>query len=393
MKQGWEEKTLGQLCVFTQGIQRDVKLQSETQDENQVRFLRIVDYTQGNEPPRYIDSPGDKYILNAQDVALVRYGASTGFVCRGLEGALANNLFRVIPKSSEKLTIDFLFVYLKSPIFQNVIKVAMNGAAMPAISFGLIEEIPFHLPPLLEQERIVSILDKALSAIEQAKQNAAKNLKNAKELFDSYLNKIFTNKGDDWEIKKLGEVCEFKSGTTISPLLEHDIGDIIYTKIADMNLPTNEVEINTSSRFVSSDEIKLNQIIPNGAVIFPKRGGAIATNKKRQIIKPTIVDLNTMAIIPSKQINNDYFFHWFQLFDLNAISNGANIPQINNYSFDNVYIPYPMSLIEQQAIVKKIDALSVKIKQLEVIYRQKLTELEDLKKSILQKAFNGELSI
>ena len=269
----------------------------------------------------------------------------------------------------------------------------MNGAAMPAISFGLIEEIPFHLPPLLEQERIVSILDKALSAIEQAKQNAAKNLKNAKELFDSYLNKIFTNKGDDWEIKKLGEVCEFKSGTTISPLLEHDIGDIIYTKIADMNLPTNEVEINTSSRFVSSDEIKLNQIIPNGAVIFPKRGGAIATNKKRQIIKPTIVDLNTMAIIPSKQINNDYFFHWFQLFDLNAISNGANIPQINNYSFDNVYIPYPMSLIEQQAIVKKIDALSVKIKQLEVIYRQKLTELEDLKKSILQKAFNGELSI
>jgi type I restriction enzyme S subunit len=52
-----------------------------------------------------------------------------------------------------------------------------------------------------------------------------------------------------------------------------------------------------------------------------------------------------------------------------------------------------MSLIEQQAIVKKIDALSVKIKQLEVIYRQKLTELEDLKKSILQKAFNGELSI
>ncbi|MCO6463858.1 MAG: restriction endonuclease subunit S [Saprospiraceae bacterium] len=101
---GWEVKTLGELCVFTQGIQRDVKLQSETQGENQVRFLRIVDYTQGNEPPRYIDFPGEKYILNTDDVSLVRYGASTGFVCRGLEGALANNLFRVIPKSSNKLT-------------------------------------------------------------------------------------------------------------------------------------------------------------------------------------------------------------------------------------------------------------------------------------------------
>ena len=158
-----------------------------------------------------------------------------------------------------------------------------------------------------------------------------------------------------------------------------------------MNLLTNEIEINTSSRFVNSKEIKLNQIIPNGAVIFPKRGGAIATNKKRKIIKPTIVDLNTMAIIPSKQINNDYFFHWFQLFDLNTISNGSNIPQINNYSFDEVYISYPMSLTEQQAIVEKLDALSAETKQLEVIYQQKLTELENLKKSILQKAFNGEL--
>src|SRR5690606_26121070 len=83
---GWEVRTLGEFCVFTQGIQRDVKLQSETKGENQVRFLRIVDYTQGNEPPRYIDFPGEKYILNTDDVALVRYGASTGFVCRGLEG-------------------------------------------------------------------------------------------------------------------------------------------------------------------------------------------------------------------------------------------------------------------------------------------------------------------
>ena len=102
-----------------------------------------------------------------------------------------------------------------------------------------------------------------------------------------------------------------------------------------MNLPENLIEITTSSRFVNSDEIKPKQIIPEGAIIFPKRGGAIATNKKRKIIKPTIVDLNTMAIIPSKKINKDYLFYWFQLFDLNDISNGANVPQINHYSFES----------------------------------------------------------
>lgn len=155
----WEERKLGEICLFTQGIQRDIKLQSDKQQENQVRFLRIVDFTQGNELPRFIDFPGDKYIIGADDVSLVRYGASTGFVCRGLEGALANNLFRVIPKSIERLSNDFLYVYLKSPIFQKVIQQSMNGAAMPAISFGLIDKIHFPLPTLNEQQTIVRQLD------------------------------------------------------------------------------------------------------------------------------------------------------------------------------------------------------------------------------------------
>lgn len=188
---GWEEKTLGGLCVFTQGIQRDVKLQSETQGENQVRFLRIVDYTQGNEPPRYIDFPGDKYILTTDDVALVRYGASTGFVCRGLEGALANNLFRVIPKSLEKLTTDFLFIYLQSPIFQNVIKATMNGAAMPAISFGLIEEIPFPLPPIKDQETIVRQLDALRAETQKLEAVYGQKIANLEELKKSILQKAF----------------------------------------------------------------------------------------------------------------------------------------------------------------------------------------------------------
>ena len=99
-----------------------------------------------------------------------------------------------------------------------------------------------------------------------------------------------------------------------------------------------------------------------------------------------------MAIIPSKRVDKDYFFHWFQLFDLNSISNGANIPQINNYSFDEVYFPYPISLKEQQTIVQKLDALSTETKQLVAIYQQKINDLDELKKSILQKAFAGELN-
>jgi type I restriction enzyme, S subunit len=257
--------------------------------------------------------------------------------------------------------------------------------------YKLLKELDIKYPPLPEQQRIVALLDAAFASIATAKANTEQNLKNARALFDSYLHEVFSKRGEGWSFKKLNEVCELKSGTTISISLERSFGDVLYTKIADMNLPENTVEIHTSSRFVNSNEIKQNQIIPEGAIIFPKRGGAIATNKKRKIIKPTIVDLNTMAIIPSNKINKDYFYHWFQLFDLNSISNGANIPQINNYSFDDVYIPYPNSLEEQRILVKKLDDLKKETQRLETLYQRKLQALDELKKSLLHKAFSGLL--
>lgn len=194
-----------------------------------------------------------------------------------------------------------------------------------------------------------------------------------------------------WEEKMLAEVSEFKSGTTISPSLERTEGDVLYVKVGDMNLPDNEIEINTSSRFVNRVEIKYNQIIKHGSVIFPKRGGAIATNKKRKVIKPTIVDLNTMAITPSERLNAEYFYYWFQTIDLIQISNGTTIPQINNYSFENVFIKYPKSLSEQQRIVSILDECFAAIAKAKANAEQNLKNAKELFESYLQGVFeNGD---
>ncbi len=190
-----------------------------------------------------------------------------------------------------------------------------------------------------------------------------------------------------WEIKKLGEVCDFKSGTTISPTLEREFGDVLYVKVGDMNLPKNEIEIKTSSRYVNSNEIKQVQIIPEGAVIFPKRGGAIATNKKRKVIQPTIVDLNTMAIIPTKKLDAEYFYYWFQMIDLNDISNGTTIPQINNYSFDEIFIKYPNYLPEQQRIVSILDEAFAAIAKAKANAEQNLKNAKELFESYIEKLF------
>lgn len=158
-----------------------------------------------------------------------------------------------------------------------------------------------------------------------------------------------------WKTSKLTEVCNLKSGTTISNKLERVNGDVIYAKVGDMNLFGNEEYITVSSRYVFQEEINRNQIIPIGSIIFPKRGGAIATNKKRKIIKPTIVDLNTMALVPTDAIDPDYLFFWFKQLDLSTISSGTSIPQINNYSFENIFISYPASLVDQKRIVIILD--------------------------------------
>ena len=190
-----------------------------------------------------------------------------------------------------------------------------------------------------------------------------------------------------WEVKKLGEVCDFKSGTTIPNSLEKSEGEIVYSKVSDMNITGNEDYISTSSRYVDFKEININQIIPIGSIIFPKRGGAIATNKKRRIIKPTIVDLNIMALVPSKSIDKDYLFYWFKQIDLSTLSNGTSIPQINNYSFDDVFISFPKSLAEQKRIVALLDEAFAAIGQAKANAEQNLKNAKELFESYLHRVF------
>ena len=376
MKQGWEIKKLGEVCEMYQPKTISTK---EMVDDGKYPVFGA----------NGIIGKYDKYNHEEPQLLITCRGATCGSVNISEPKSWINGNAMVVRPKDHTIDLKFLEYLFRGGID---LSKTITGAAQPQITRQSLNPIEISYPKSLpEQQRIVSILDEAFAAIDKAKANAEQNLKNAKELFESYLQGVFEKKGDGWEEKIIKEVCELKSGTTISTNLERSEGDVLYVKVGDMTLPENEVEINTSSRFVNSNEIKSNQIIPNGSIIFPKRGGAIATNKKRKIIKPTIVDLNTMAIIPGNKIDADYFFHWFQLIDLNSISNGTSIPQINNYSFDDVKIPFPKSKETQQTIVRQLDALRAETQKLEAVYQKKIDDLEELKKSILQKAFAGEL--
>jgi len=165
-KEGWEEKKLGEVTIFSQGIQVDVNLQTELYSPGKVRFLRIIDVTQGNMPPRYIDDPGEKYHLKENEIAMVRYG-TVGYVCYGYEGVIANNLFKITIKDKSKLQSNYLQYFLKSNLFQSHIRQGVGGAALPAIKFGDIKNVQLCLPPLSDQQRIVEELDELAENVKE----------------------------------------------------------------------------------------------------------------------------------------------------------------------------------------------------------------------------------
>ena len=188
-KEGWEEKKLGEICTFSQGVQVPLQNQSLKESAGYTRFLRIIDFTQGSEPPRYVPINDAKYWMNHEDIAIVRYGASTGFICTGLEGTLANNLFRLNIKCD--VSPHYLIYVLKSEIFQSVIKVQMNGAAMPAISFGLIEGIKMPIPSHSEQQSIATTLDSLKSKVDRLQENYDKISQECDALKQAILRQVF----------------------------------------------------------------------------------------------------------------------------------------------------------------------------------------------------------
>jgi type I restriction enzyme S subunit len=143
----------------------------------------------------------------------------------------------------------------------------------------------------------------------------------------------------EWEWVVVKSVFDTISGTTFDASKEKQNGAYAYVKVSDMNLPGNEFIITTSSRFVDPDEKMLHSLIPADSIIFPKRGGAIATNKKKVVQKPIFVDLNIMAITPKKIVLTTYAYRWLMTIDLASLNSGTSVPQINHKDINPLLFP------------------------------------------------------
>ncbi|MGL5878593.1 MAG: restriction endonuclease subunit S, partial [Xenococcaceae cyanobacterium] len=182
-----------------------------------------------------------------------------------------------------------------------------------------------------------------LKDIEAEKKRLIKEgkIKKSKPLPEITPEEIPYNLPGSWEWVRLGNIFELKSGYSFSKEEELENGKFMYLKVGEMNLPENEIYINKTSIYVDKSEKTFNCLIPINSIIFPKRGGAIATNKKRLVHKPICVDTNIMAMICPKEIYLQFAYRWILSIDLAILNSGTSVPQINNKDINPLFFPLP----------------------------------------------------
>jgi type I restriction enzyme S subunit len=235
------------------------------------------------------------------------------------------------------------------------------GSLSPRVKWEHLKNYEFELPDMDKQRELAELL----WAMDTTKKSYQKLITATDELVKSQFIEMFGTATDSrYKVSTIGQECVLKSGTTFPSQKELSNGDVIYAKVADMNLPGNETYIQTSKTFVSI-ETAGKTIIPAGAIIFPKRGGAIGTNKKRILLYDTCVDLNTMGVIPGERLLTEYLFSYFQCIDLGNICDGSTIPQINNKNVSPLQILVPPISMQQEfsVFVRQIDKSKFELEQ------------------------------
>ena len=187
----YKDFLLKEIATFSQGIQVDPNLQYDTMESGRIRFLRIVDFVSDNEPYRYIETPSDKYIKSENELIMIRYGASAAgkvFMC--YSGAIANNMFKINLKP--EILPKYVMYYLSQNSIYRLLNSSGGRSTMPAINFKLVGSIHIPIPPYSEQQRIVSILDKFETLVNDLSQGLPAEIAAVQEQYEYYRNKLFS---------------------------------------------------------------------------------------------------------------------------------------------------------------------------------------------------------
>ena len=332
-------------------------------------------------------------LMPPDTILIALTGATTGITGYLTFEACANqSVVGILP--SKRHFPKYLYYYLIL-IRQKVLKDA-SGAAQPGVNQKYVKNIQIPIPPIDEQKRIVAKLDECFEAIDKARANVEKNLNNAKELFQSQLNQSFRQPGDGWIENQITNLIEQNRIITygVIKLGEEESNGIPCLRTS--NVRWLYINSGNVKRILPSLSDKYSRtILKGGEVLVNVRGtlGGVAVVTEK--MKGWNVS-REVAVVPIDKniINPFYLAYWigtdFSQKWLGGVKKGAAYVGINIKDLRELPVRAPI-LDEQVNIVNEIKSIQLKTNILESNYQQELDALDELKKSILQKAFNGEL--
>jgi type I restriction enzyme S subunit len=293
---------------------------------------------------------------------------------------------------------EYLYYYLSRADFREEGAARMGGAVgQQRVAKEFIESYPIHFPPLPEQRRIVGILDEAFGGIAIAKANAKKSLQNARELFESYLQSVFTKRGDGWAEKPLAELCDPSRVITYGVIKLGDEQPDGVPCLRTSNVRWLRIETDGLKRIAPSLSAEYSRtILKGGEVLVNVRGtlGGVA------VVEPEMAGWNVsreVAVVPvaSSRINPVFLSYligsgvsqqW-----LGGVKKGAAYVGINIEDLRLLPVSVPR-LNEQSKIVTHLNTLREETQRLATLYERKVAALDELKESLLHQAFTGELT-
>jgi type I restriction enzyme, S subunit len=391
MKEGWEIKRFKDVCELIGGSQPSKGEFIFEPRNGYIRLIQVRDY-RTTKFITYIPEEKARRFCNKEDIMIGRYGPPIFGIFKGLEGAY--NVALMKAKVNEQICYkDYFYWFLKtSNLRQFVEHSSKRAAGQDGVRKELLDEYPIPLPSISEQKRIVGILEKAFAAIAKAKANSEQNCKNAKEIFEGYLQKVFEEKGEKWEEKMLGEVLV--KTESIDPT-KKPTKEFVYLDVSSVNKETKQIE--NATVLLGKDApsrarklIKVNDVI--FATVRPTHSRIALITKEYD---EQVCSTGYFVLRAKEFLDNNLVFYFLLTYSFNKqmekLQKGASYPAVTDSEVKGIYISFPKSFKTQQSIVKKLDHLSTQTKKLEAIYKQKINDLEELKKSILEKAFKGDL--
>ncbi len=392
MKNGWATQKLGELLEVQNGYAFNSKAFSPMAG---TPLIRIRDLKNGSQTKTRFDGEYDhKYIVRAGNLLIGMDGEFGCYEWKG-EPALLNQRVCRLQSFREELMPRFLFYGVNS--YLKEIEDITGYATVKHLSSKRILDIDFPHPPLPEQRRIVGILDEAFAGIATAQANAEKNLQNARALFESHLNAVFTQHGDGWVEETIHDLCIIGDGNHGEKYpKKSDMVPLGIPFIRGTNLVNGKIS-GENIHFISREKDRLLKKghLQTGDVLFTNRG---------EIGKVAIVDEGFSGANLNSQIAwlrcregllPEYLFFFLQSSQMKLhfehTKSGAALQQFTIRMLSEIAIAHP-ALPEQQRMIGLFDKILNETQRLESIYHRKLAALDELKKSLLHQAFSGELS-